>query len=79
MPEQFDFSSFCLIACSHPCSVKAPSLNTVSNVTDFVAGMIYFLSHELYRRMESAVNTLELFPILLPVLCCMKFLLGKEK
>ena len=73
----YDSSSFCLIACSCPCSIKAPSLNTVSNVTNLMAGMIYFLSHAFYRRMEGAVNTLELFPILLPFLCCSRFLLGK--
>lgn len=52
----FDSSSFYLIACSHPCSIKAPSLNTVSNVTNLVAGLIYFLSHAFHRRMKGAVN-----------------------
>lgn len=40
----FASSSFCLMACSHHCSIKAPSLNTVSNVTNLMADMIYFVS-----------------------------------
>lgn len=63
--DQFDSSSFCLIACSHPCSTKALSVHTVSTVLNRVSGMIFFGgSPPFYRRIEVAVNTWELFPIL---------------